>query len=119
VRASLVAWLFVLAACTRAETTSPDMGGPCFSAGSCTHICLPSNVWPNGFCTRSCARDTDCPVGSVCATAIGGVCLYSCFDDQDCTYLRDGLGCHGLQGKLVCTPPDLQVSADAGVPHAR
>ena len=115
-RASLALWIlmvFVCGACTRVETTSPDMGGPCFSVGSCTHICLPSNIWPNGFCTRACTRDTDCAVGSVCAI---GVCLYSCFDDQDCTYLRDGLGCHGLEGKLVCTPPDLP---DAGVTDAR
>src|SRR5262249_35190973 len=68
VRASLFASLFALwaVACTRAETTSPDMGGPCFSVGSCTHICLPSNTWPGGFCTRSCSRDAECPVGSAC-----------------------------------------------------
>jgi hypothetical protein len=94
--------LALLASCTRADTASRDLGAPCGTDLDCGRRCLPAPSWPGGFCTRPCAADRDCPVGSACAD---GVCLFSCFDDQDCGFLQPAYGCRDRGGKLVCAPP--------------
>ena len=102
--------VILVGACTNREMVSREFGGPCLSSGNCTGICLPPAIWPNGFCTRTCRRDDDCPVGALCAT---GFCLYACFDDQDCSLLSEGWDCLTLDGKLVCRPDHLEIP-DAG-----
>ena len=100
----------LLGGCTNRETVSKEFGAPCFTASDCTSRCLPRTIWPGGFCTRPCSFDDDCPVGALCAV---GVCLYACFDDQDCSLLTDGWDCLPLSGKLVCRPDSLELP-DAG-----
>ncbi len=91
-----------LAACTRSETGTRDLGATCLSPADCTALrCLPAPTWPGGFCTRPCAADTDCPVGSDC---VDGVCLFACFDDQDCSFLLPGYACRQLGAALACAP---------------
>jgi len=103
----------VLWACTKSEALSRSLGATCQTASECANLCLPAPTWPGGFCTRSCQKDGDCAVGAVCTT---GVCLFSCFDDQDCDFLGDGYGCQTLAGALVCASPHVP---DAGVADAR
>jgi len=93
--------ILVLAACTRPEVVSRDLGGPCLSSADCSVRCLAAPTWPGGFCTRPCAGDRDCPVGSGCTDA---VCLYQCFDDQDCSFLPPGYACRARAAALVCAP---------------
>ena len=101
-----------LAACTRPDAATRDLGGPCASPAECNQLrCLPRPAWPLGFCTKDCAEDRECPVAAACSD---GVCLFSCFDDQDCGFLGTGYGCRKRGPKLVCAP-DLP---DGGTAHA-
>ena len=98
--------------CRRNEDLTRDFGGPCSTDLDCTMHCLPRPTWPDGFCTRPCTVDVNCPVTSACALS---VCLFSCFDDRDCAFLGDGWGCRSLAAKLVCAPSNLP---DAGAQDA-
>ena len=99
-----------LGGCTKKQEISRELGANCFTAADCAHTCLPRTFWEGGLCTRPCASDDDCPVGAVCGI---GVCLFACFDDQDCSFLMDGWDCLTLDGKLVCRPDSLELP-DAG-----
>lgn len=109
---TVLAWLAVLAlpACTRNVDATRALGLPCAATADCTNLCLPRSVYPGGFCSRTCQLDDACPVASLCVNA---VCLFACFDDDDCSLLVDGWSCRDLGGKLVCAPDGLQVP-DAG-----
>ncbi|HEU0033313.1 MAG TPA: hypothetical protein VFQ53_21930 [Kofleriaceae bacterium] len=54
---------------------------------------LPSNEYPDGFCTLDCDTSSDCPSNSECIDRDGGVCLFSCFDDATCAFLGLGWRC--------------------------
>ena len=92
--------LALLAACTRADVASRELGAPCGTDLDCAKRCLTAPTGPGGFCTRPCASERDCPVASACA---GGFCLFACFDDQDCSFLERGYACRD-RGALVCAP---------------
>lgn len=76
-------------ACTNDSAVNRDLGGACTSHGDCTNLCLPPPAWPNGFCTKSCMGEPDCPADSKCVTtpADGQACLFACNDDRDCDFL--------------------------------
>jgi hypothetical protein len=99
-----------LAACTRTIDATRAIGLPCTTTADCSNVCLPRTVYPGGFCSRACQIDGECPVASSCAT---GFCLFSCFDDDDCSLLVEGWSCRDLAGKLVCAPDSLTLP-DAG-----
>jgi hypothetical protein len=102
-----------LTACTASEHVSRGLGASCASNADCDLRCLPDPGWPGGFCTRDCERTTDCPVGAECVdTPEGTVCLFLCFDDDDCKFLdapaRMDWKCRGFPGeegeRSVCAP---------------
>ena len=64
---------------------------------------------PGGYCTQSCALDSDCGAGGQCISAglTGGMCMGNCATDDDC---RQGYVCipHGRDRNStdrVCVPP--------------
>jgi len=100
--------LAVLAACKQDVDPSKSFGGRCTLPSDCDRTCLEPPVYPGGFCTRPCVKDDDCPLGAQCLPPdAGAVCLFSCFDDKDCTFLdsdiASGWGCRERAGLLVCS----------------
>ena len=83
-----------LAACgdDEADIFSEDVGGPCRDNGECASgsYCEDGSDFPDGMCTRLCVVLEDCPVGSVCASKEGGLCMVECNADADC---RGGYKC--------------------------
>jgi len=75
----------------------PDIGGACATSSECTDLCLGPTAadgdYPGGFCSRQCARDADCPGGSVCMRRDNGVCLYPCELVGNCGVLGAGWKC--------------------------
>lgn len=120
----LLGLLLGVTACRRDDAISPVLGAACREPADCSFRCLPNPAWPNGFCTRDCTRDTECPVESACvATTDGKVCLFTCVDDRQCDFLNPGGAaswrCHEYPdvnqlNVLVCAPGASPI--DAGVP---
>ncbi|MCC7541535.1 MAG: hypothetical protein IT379_35280 [Deltaproteobacteria bacterium] len=58
-----------------APTSSGRVGAPCAEDRGCQAglECFlgpeGARAWPNGYCTRACERDVDCPSGSACGSA--------------------------------------------------
>ena len=80
------------------------IGSPCNTSGQCglgRFFC--DTAHPNGYCKASCARDADCPAGSVCVGAgmiLAGACEKTCPD-----------GVTDCRAGDVCTPAGDQASA--------
>jgi hypothetical protein len=102
------------AACS-SDPVDATLGARCTGAADCTDRCLPAGAdFPGGMCSRDCATDSECPSESVCVSTATGVCLYSCRDDGDCTFLGSVNGqkwtCQTVSagqgpGKNVCLGP--------------
>jgi len=97
----------VLAGC-RDSAEDDVVGARCTQATDCRFMCeMPSNQFPDGFCTVHCTDDTQCPHGTVCMTPAGGVCLFPCGNDVDCGFLGEGWLCQDKDRasgghRLVC-----------------
>ncbi len=95
-----------LAACQSLDV-SRDIGARCDLASDCNQRCLtPSADWPGGFCTITCDTKANCPSNSTCIDEQGGVCVFSCVADGDCTFLGAGYTCksvdsHGAGTKVM------------------
>ena len=92
-------WLVVVlafaGACGGDDGVSRTLGARCESSRDCDDRCLlPSNDYPGGICTLSCNRSDECPRDADCVDREGGVCLYQCVDDRDCTFLGPNWTCH-------------------------
>ncbi len=88
----LVVVLALLGAC-EVDEVSPELGAACGSTLDCTFLCLPDgDDFPGGFCSKTCARDDECPAAARCVDKEGGVCLFECRDDRDCDFLQIGTG---------------------------
>jgi hypothetical protein len=86
--APLVLVSALAAAACSSDSVDASMGARCTAAADCTDRCLPAGAqFPGGMCSRDCASDAECPSDAVCASVATGVCLYSCRDDGDCTFL--------------------------------
>jgi hypothetical protein len=110
VYAAAVRWVFLVCitvlGCKASTGISRDLGAACRSLSDCTSRCLPDPEFPNGFCSRDCQGDGDCPSEARCVqTDQGKVCLFACADDKDCSFLGS-LGkswtCQTVDTKLVC-----------------
>jgi hypothetical protein len=88
----MVAVAFALAAgllggCS-SDRVDATLGARCTRAADCADRCLAAGAdFPGGMCSRDCMSDDECPSESVCASPGTGVCLYSCRDDGDCSFL--------------------------------
>jgi hypothetical protein len=92
-RMAMIALLLV-AGCSSDHEVSRELGARCDATSDCDERCLPpDNDYPGGFCTVSCITTNECPGSSSCADREGGICLFDCFDDRDCTFLGDGWTC--------------------------
>ncbi len=68
-----------------------EVGGACAVSSDCTTLsrCLTGAQWPAGYCAWSCDSSADCPEGSVCVEAEGGVCVVDCAECRG----DDGYSC--------------------------
>jgi hypothetical protein len=85
----LVAWAAgsALGGCS-SDRVDATLGARCTGAADCTDRCLPAGAdFPGGMCSRDCMSDSECPSEARCASTSTGVCLYSCRDDGDCSFL--------------------------------
>ena len=87
------AWL---AGCQHSDV-SREVGARCDVSTGCDERCLaPGAGYPGGFCTIACADRGECPGGTTCADREGGVCLFSCAADADCSFLGTGWRCSSV-----------------------
>ena len=92
-RSAIIAAVGLLAACQHSDV-SREVGARCDSAAECDERCLgPNTDYPNGFCTISCNTRSECSGNTTCADREGGVCLFTCTGDPDCTFLGMGWKC--------------------------
>jgi hypothetical protein len=83
----------LLAACQHSDV-SREVGARCDVSTECDDRCLtPSADYPSGFCTVACNARSECPSDTTCAEHDGGVCLFECGGDPDCTFLGAGWQC--------------------------
>lgn len=74
---------------------SRQLGARCTTTSDCDDRCLSEQGdYPGGFCTVDCSINDDCPNDSACADREGGVCLFTCRNDAECTFLGAGWSCH-------------------------
>lgn len=89
----LVAVLVAAAGCQDSDV-SREVGARCDNALECDQRCLiGSGTYPGGFCSISCDDRDDCPANTTCAERDGGVCLFECEADRNCTFLGAGWRC--------------------------
>jgi hypothetical protein len=81
------------AACQHSDV-SREVGARCDTQAECDERCLTGAGYPGGFCTVACSIRGECPSGTTCADLEGGVCLFECGSDADCTFLGGGWRCN-------------------------
>ncbi|MEO8700073.1 MAG: hypothetical protein ABI867_08520 [Kofleriaceae bacterium] len=80
--------------CSPASNVSRDLGARCDVTDDCSERCLPPGEdFPDGLCTLDCSDDQECPAEASCVDREGGVCLFRCSVDTDCTFLGPTWGC--------------------------
>jgi hypothetical protein len=85
---------FLLVACGGDGDVSRTLGARCEVTDDCADRCLgPSNDYPDGFCSIDCSTNGDCPSDADCVDREGGVCLFSCRDARDCSFLGPNWTC--------------------------
>jgi hypothetical protein len=90
----LTAALGALVGACASSDVSREVGARCDGANDCDGQCLgPGADYPGGFCTISCNARADCPSDTTCADREGGVCLFTCTNDQSCAFLGAGWRC--------------------------
>ena len=95
------------AACGSSEPVSRTVGARCDLSSECDERCLTGADFPGGFCSITCDSSLACPDGTACASDQGGVCLFTCATDANCTFLGAGWTCKSLGGQpsgqvMVC-----------------
>lgn len=97
-----IAALLAVAACVSSDV-SRELGARCDDSDQCDDRCLTGTRFPDGLCSATCDDGGDCPGDAACADLEGGVCLYQCADDRDCTFLGDGWRC-GVETERGAAP---------------
>ena len=69
------------------------VGGRCVTDNDCIKHCITGTQFPDGYCTVSCAANSDCPGASACVASNGGICLATCQVAADCTDYGPGYRC--------------------------
>ena len=104
----MVIAVMVLATACGGTDVSRSIGAACTANGDCDESCLMGGEFPGGFCSISCDDDNGCPADTDCVEKQGGVCLFTCAVNGDCTFLGQGYLCkptmaHGTQDMVkVC-----------------
>jgi hypothetical protein len=84
------------------------IGSPCTSDGPTTSVCGPFPTYfcdsdhPNGYCKTACKKDTDCPMGALCAGA-GMVSPGECH--KKCTQATKNADCRISEGYICKDMP--------------
>lgn len=95
-------WLVLLAlgACADPDV-SRAVGARCDRSDECDDRCLAAaSDYPGGFCSVSCDTSLDCATAdTLCVEDEGGVCLFECRVDANCTFLGAGWQCVERDGR--------------------
>ncbi len=95
----------VVAGCSDpANTQYLPIGSRCSSSSQCgtTPFNCSISGFPNGYCDKPCTTDGDCPLDSLCGTALPRACRRVCMSTSDCR-AAEGYTCQLLPtGKSVC-----------------
>lgn len=89
--------------CGTGEPVSRTIGARCDVSTQCDERCLTGGEFPGGFCSISCDNNLGCPADTACADDQGGVCLFLCSGDPDCTFLGAGWKCETVGDKPMGT----------------
>ena len=113
--AALTLVVVVAAACSDSTNTQfLPIGSRCSHDSQCgtpPYDCLATGH-PFGYCEKPCMLDSECPVDSLCDTAVHG-CRRVCTDDSGCR-VSEGYSCQTLvENKGVC---DTAPTVDGGQP---
>jgi len=93
-RIAIVAAMLATALGCQSSDVSRAVGARCDDGSECDGRCLgPSDDYPGGFCSLVCDSRSDCPSDTTCADRDGGVCLFTCDDDNGCGFLGERWGC--------------------------
>ncbi|MBA2664326.1 MAG: hypothetical protein H0U74_18695 [Bradymonadaceae bacterium] len=101
--------------CVGGQCQAPTntVGNACTSAMTCnlgsTAIC-PTRDFKNGYCSKPCATQSECPVGSHCGGFADKACMLDCTLDSQC---RDGYRCYDVDedGRKECWPSGVGTKA--------
>jgi hypothetical protein len=101
------------------EGAAGGIGRSCADDSDCTGLCLRSDPFTGGYCTRAIAEcpapgggPGSCPSGSTCANGVlydggaGDYCLADCASNSECRATEGYTCCPGLThaGRSVCAP---------------
>jgi hypothetical protein len=107
---TLIMTIALLAGCNDSTNSqSLPIGSPCAPDGPTSSVCgsFPTffcdSDHPNGYCKKSCHKDTDCPAGSVCAGA-GMISPGECH--KECTQATKATDCRLGEGYVCKSMPD-------------
>jgi hypothetical protein len=90
----ILACVVVIAACGGDDNVSRELGARCDVSGDCDDRCLgPSNEFTDGMCSLDCDSNAVCPINSECVRVEGGVCMFTCFNRDSCSFLGPGWAC--------------------------
>ena len=95
-RTAIIAIIGAALAACQSSDVSRALGARCDTQAECNERCLTGSAYPGGFCTTFCATHDACPGGATCADREGGICLFECQRDSDCTFLGRGWGCKAV-----------------------
>lgn len=118
---SILPFIVIVFSCsgtTRVTEGSP-VGSACKSSSDCANklVCIYTtsstsvNLFPNGYCSRYCLNDNDCPEKSKC---LGNICIADCTGCE-----REGYTC--VEGKYCVADLKIgdQCSSDSDCPTAK
>lgn len=100
--------------CRNSGDNPGALGDSCASNAQCGSgltCSMPSDGFPNGYCTASCTS-AGCAVGSCAGVASGAICAPACTGDTSC---RTGYSCCAALGN-VCVPSGACLPASCGRP---
>lgn len=98
-KVALVLLPFLVGGC-QDSNVSRELGAECTSDKDCDDVCADGGNYPDGMCTLHCETDDDCPSEAACVSDQGGICLYRCANNDQCTFLGtewdcENSVCHG------------------------
>jgi hypothetical protein len=97
----LVAVLMFAGCGSDVGTDGASVGGSCEVSSECTpsSVCRNGEDFPGGYCALGCDTDDECPSGSRCVEAEGGICMVDCEGGTGGCRAEEGYTCEELEAR--------------------